>query len=332
MYVVMTPEASTSHLSRVVQAIEDLGGRPHIGARGEEKIIAAPVDAAVLIRAGVEKLPGVSRVEPPRHPFALGSREFHSPRPVKVGGVVIGGPELVTIAGPCAVESYPQLLEAAVAVKRAGATLLRGGAFKPRTSPYSFRGLGEEGLKILARVGAELELPIVTEVVDTRDAPLVAEYAAMLQIGARNMQNFPLLEAAGKAGRPVLLKRGPSATIEELLLAAEYILASGNADVILCERGIRSFDKITRNILDVTAVPVLRGLTHLPVLIDPSHATGRRDLVLPAALAGVAVGAAGLIVEVHARPEEALSDGPQAVPAAEFGAFMERVRRVAAAR
>jgi 3-deoxy-7-phosphoheptulonate synthase len=247
------------------------------------------------------------------------------------GAVTVGGPRVVLVAGPCAVESWDQLIGAARAAKGAGATVLRGGAFKPRTSPYAFQGLGEEGLRLLARVRAETGLAIVTEVTSPAKVPLVAEHADWLQVGARNMQNYELLRACGAARRPVLLKRGPSATLEELLLAAEYVLAGGNPDVVLCERGIRTFERATRNTLDLSAVPALRERTHLPVIVDPSHATGRRSLVGPMALAAVAAGADGVMLEVHPDPDRALSDGEQSLPAAELAGLAARLRAVAAA-
>ena len=241
---------------------------------------------------------------------------------VRVGNVEIGGSEIVVAAGPCSVETEAQVQEAARAVAAAGARLLRGGAFKPRTSPYAFQGLGEEGLRLLAEAGADTGLPVVTEVMTAEDVPLVARYADALQVGARNAQNFALLKALGRAGKPVLLKRGFATTVDELLMSAEYVLAHGNPDVILCERGIRTFETCTRNTLDLNAVVVLKQLTHLPVLVDPSHGTGRRELVAPLSKAALAVGADGLIIEVHPRPEEALSDGPQSLTPDLFGRLM----------
>ncbi|HEX5872002.1 MAG TPA: 3-deoxy-7-phosphoheptulonate synthase, partial [Longimicrobium sp.] len=249
-----------------------------------------------------------------------------APFTITAGGATIGGPSLALVAGPCAVEGRAMLLETARGVRVAGATLLRGGAFKPRTSPYAFQGLGEAGLRMLAEVRAQTGLPIVTEVMDTRQVELVAEYADVLQIGARNMQNFSLLSEVGRVQRPVLLKRGMSATIKEFLMAAEYIMAQGNRDVILCERGIRTYETATRNTLDVAAIPVLKAETHLPVLVDPSHAGGRADLVAPLSFAAIAAGADGLVVEVHPKPAEALSDGDQSLTLDNFNALMQAIR------
>jgi 3-deoxy-7-phosphoheptulonate synthase len=275
---------------------------------------------------------GVERTVPILRPFKLASREFHpQDTVVKVNGVSIGGRQLVVMAGPCAVESREQILETARAVKEAGGLVLRGGAFKPRTSPYSFQGLGEEGLRLLTQARDETGLPIVTEVMDPQMVPLVTTYADILQIGARNMQNYALLHAVGEAQRPVLLKRGMMSTVEELLMAAEYILSHGNERVILCERGIRTFEQYTRNTLDINAVPLLKQLSHLPVLVDPSHGTGKWELVEPVSRAAVAAGADGLIVEVHPHPEEALSDGGQSLKPARFAALMESLRPVAEA-
>jgi len=256
----------------------------------------------------------------------LASKEFRERTVVKVGRVTVGAGKAVVIAGPCSVESREQVMEVAEAVKEAGAHMLRGGAFKPRTSPYSFQGLGEEGLKYLREAGDAFGLPVVTEVLDPRHVSLVAEYADVLQIGARNMQNFPLLREVGKAGKPVLLKRGFGSTVEELLNAAEYILLEGNDQVMLCERGIRTFERATRFTLDIAAVPVLKELTHLPIIVDPSHAAGKRSLVPPLAKAALAAGADGIMVEVHPKPEEALSDGPQSLTPSEFAALMRELR------
>lgn len=281
------------------------------------------------IRNQLSQHPAVERLLPVSTPYQLASKSF-MPRKtrVTVGEVVFGGNDPVVIAGPCSVETEAQIFEAARVARSAGALMLRGGAFKPRTSPYSFQGLGLHGLELLARAGAETGLPIVTEVMEPGLVPAVAEFADVLQIGARNMQNYPLLREAGHSGRPVLLKRGLSATIEEWLLAAEYVLAEGNPNVILCERGIRSFDNQTRNVLDLTCVPLLGELTHLPVVIDPSHATGKRSLVLPMGVAAIAAGADGLIVEMHPRPDEALSDGDQTIDPATLHALVQQSRAV----
>ncbi|MGF3498313.1 MAG: 3-deoxy-7-phosphoheptulonate synthase [Candidatus Methanosuratincola sp.] len=271
-----------------------------------------------------------ARIVDPGKPYQLASRCFvEEGTRVRIGDAEFGGKIVQVCAGPCAVESKVQLLEAARAVKGAGASVLRGGAFKPRTSPYSFQGLGEEGLRLLREVSDEVGIPVVTEATSPEQVPTVAEYADAIQIGARNMQNFELLKAAGRSGRPVLLKRGASATIEEWMLAAEYVLLEGNWSVILCERGIRSFDSSTRNVFDVAGMALAKALTHLPVIADPSHATGRRDLIVPTAMAAVAAGADGLIVEVHPRPDEALSDGPQSLDPGEFRKMVSQVAKVA---
>jgi len=273
-----------------------------------------------------------ARIVDTARPYQLASRSFlEEGTTVRIGDAEFGGKEIQVCAGPCAVESRPQLLEAASAVRGAGASVLRGGAFKPRTSPYSFQGLGEEGLRLLREVSDEVGMPFVTEATTPEQVPLVAEYSDAIQIGARNMQNFELLKAAGRTGMPVLLKRGATATIEEWILAAEYVLLEGNWNVILCERGIRSFDSSTRNVFDVAGMALAKLLTHLPVIADPSHATGRRDLIAPAARAAVAAGADGLIVEVHPRPEEALSDGPQSLDPSGFREMMSEVATVAKA-
>jgi 3-deoxy-7-phosphoheptulonate synthase len=281
-----------------------------------------------------EILPGVAECVRILKPFKLASREFTPQRTVvEVGtgtnAARIGGNKIVIVAGPCAVESWEQLEEIAVAAKRCGAHLLRGGAFKPRTSPYSFQGLGEEGLKLLARAREKTGLPVVTEVMTPEAVPLVEEYADCLQVGARNMQNFNLLQACGKAGKPILLKRGLSATLEELLMAAEYILSSGNPDVILCERGVRTFERATRNTLDLSAVAVLKEWSHLPVIVDPSHGTGHASLVPPMSCAAIACGADGLLIEAHPHPERALSDGPQSLTPAALAETLASVAAVA---
>ncbi|HXM75737.1 MAG TPA: 3-deoxy-7-phosphoheptulonate synthase, partial [Thermoanaerobaculia bacterium] len=283
------------------------------------------------VEAGAfENLPGVAEVIPVSAPYKLVSREAkREDTVVSVAGVPVGGPALAIVAGPCAVESERQALEVGHAVRAAGANLYRGGAFKPRTSPYSFQGLGLEGLKILAKVRAETGLPIVTEVLDTETAELVAEYADCLQVGARNMQNFSLLRKLGRMRKPVLLKRGMSATIEELLLSAEYLLAEGNYDVMLCERGVRTFSDHTRNTLDLSAIPYVQRISHLPILVDPSHGTGKRQKVLPLSRAAIACGADGLLIEVHNHPEAALSDGPQALLPEMFAELVGQVRQLA---
>ena len=280
----------------------------------------------------VEKMNGVERLVSDTKPFKLSSREFkEDDTVVKVGGAEIRGKPLLVIAGPCAVESERQTFEVAEFVKKNGASILRGGAFKPRTSPYSFQGLGEEGLKILAEARAKTGLPVVTEVMEPRYVELVAKYADIVQIGARNMQNFPLLFEVGRCGKPVLLKRGMSATIEDLLLAADYVMSKGNEDVILCERGIRTFETLTRNTLDLSAVPIVKKLSHPPIIIDPSHATGRRDLIVPMAKAGIAAGADGVMVEVHSNPDTALCDGSQSLTLDGFSELMPELRTISRA-
>jgi 3-deoxy-7-phosphoheptulonate synthase len=305
-------------------------------SRGESRVIIGCIgDEDALREVPLRQLPGVESVLPVVKPYKLASREFAADRTVvRIGDAAhttIGGPELAVVAGPCSVEGQAMLRETARRIQAAGARLLRGGAFKPRTSPYAFRGLGEEALRMLAEVRAETGLPIVTEVMDTRLVDVVAEHADVLQVGARNMQNFALLDELGRIRRPVLLKRGLSATIRELLMAAEYIMSHGNRDVILCERGIRTFETATRNTLDVGAIAVLRRETHLPVLVDPSHAAGRADLIAPLAYAAVAAGADGLMVEVHPDPEHARSDGDQSLDPGAFDTLMEGVRRFAEA-
>ncbi len=285
---------------------------------------------AKLPSMALEAMAGVDKVVPILQPFKLAGREFKPDDTViKIGDLRLGGPDIHIIAGPCAVENREQMLETACIVKNAGATMLRGGAFKPRTSPYSFQGLEEKGLEILAEARAKTGLPVVTEVIDVNTVPLVAEYADVLQVGARNMQNFRLLRELGRIRKPVMLKRGPSATIEEWILAAEYIMSGGNYDVIFCERGIRTFEVHTRNTLDLSAVPILKHLTHLPVIVDPSHGTGRWRLVPAMARGGLAVGADGLMIEVHPDPSEALSDGPQSLTPENFSGLMDELAGIA---
>jgi 3-deoxy-7-phosphoheptulonate synthase len=310
-----------------------MGYTPHT-IRGELRTVIGAVgdDRGKERLRALESLEVVETVTPILKPFKLASLEVRSaPTRVTVGGAVIGGKKLVVMAGPCSVESREQVLEVAMKVKAAGASILRGGAFKPRTSPYAFQGLEEEGLKYLAEARRETGLPVITEVMEPDKVGIVAEHADILQIGARNVQNFSLLRKVGESGKPVLLKRGMSTSIQEWLLSAEYILAGGNPNVILCERGIRTFETATRFTLDLNAVPVVKRLTHLPVVVDPSHGTGHWEYVEAMACAGVAAGADGLIIEVHPKPEEALSDGPQSLKPERFAKLMERVRRVAAA-
>jgi 3-deoxy-7-phosphoheptulonate synthase len=314
----MSPDATDGDIAAVVTRVEHAGGEAFVSRGVNRTIVGLVGDLDHFHSLNLRAMSGVSEVVRVSTPFKLVSRDHHPEMTtVWVGGpgarTPIGPDTFTLIAGPCAVESEQQTLEAAQMAKAAGASLLRGGAFKPRTSPYAFQGLGEVGLKILAEVRGETGLPVVTEVIDQRDVELVAGYADMLQVGTRNMQNFPLLQAVGAAGKPVMLKRGMSATIEEWLMAAEYIAQRGNLDIVLCERGIRTFETATRNTLDISAVPVAQRLSHLPVIVDPSHSGGRRDLVLPLSRAAIAVGADGVIVDVHPHPESALCDGPQAL-------------------
>jgi 3-deoxy-7-phosphoheptulonate synthase len=332
MIVILKPDATRAQLDNVVARIEQMGCGVEV-SQGEERTIVGIIgNGRRLEREQIERMEGVERTVPVTRPFKRASREFHPQDTiVKLNGVSIGGQKLLLMAGPCAVESREQLLETAHAVKEAGAQVLRGGAYKPRTSPYSFQGLGEQGLRLLADVRAETGLLIVTEVIDPYLVPMVSAYADVLQIGARNMQNYALLHAVGEAQRPVLLKRGMMSTIEEMLMAAEYILSHGNSRIMLCERGIRTFEKYTRNTMDINAVPLLKQLSHLPVVADPSHATGKWELVEAVSRAAVAAGADGLIIEVHPRPEEAVSDGAQSLKPSRFAALVESVRPVAQA-
>jgi 3-deoxy-7-phosphoheptulonate synthase len=310
----MAPEATEADVQAVVSLVETAGGDAFVSRGVNRTIVGLVGDVQQFGSLNLRGMSGVVDVVRISVPYKLVSRENHPDRSiVRVGGVPIGPGTMTLIAGPCAVETPEQTLQAAQMAQAAGATLLRGGAFKPRTSPYAFQGLGEAGLRILADVRAETGLPIVTEVVDAHDVELVASYADMLQIGTRNAQNFALLQAAGEAGRPVMLKRGMSGTIEEWLMAAEYVAQRGNLDIVLCERGIRTFEKATRNTLDISAVPMAQRLSHLPVIVDPSHSGGHRDLVLPLTRAAIAVGADGVIIDVHPHPETALCDGPQAL-------------------
>ena len=333
MIVKMSPTATQSDIDYVVARISSLGFRAHVSSDLGRALIGVVGSADPNTSAALSGLRGVEAVLPVRNAYRLASREFReTPSTVKVGNVAIGQEEVVVVmAGPCSVENRATLIDAAIRAKEAGAVMLRGGAFKPRTSPYSFQGLAEDGLRILAEARAETGLPVVTEVIAPETVPMVAEYADMLQIGTRNMQNFPLLLAAGRVGRPVLLKRGMMSTIEELLLSAEYILSQGNHQVVLCERGVRGFDTVTRNTLDISAVPVLRELTHLPVVVDPSHAAGRRSLVPALSRAAVAAGSDGLLIEMHPEPEKALSDGEQSVTPTQLARLVDECRRVAQA-
>jgi 3-deoxy-7-phosphoheptulonate synthase len=333
MIVVMKSQATEKQIEDVIRWIESVGYKAH-PSHGVERTIIGAVgdnrDKAILRYA--ESLPGVEKTMPILKPYKLASRESHEGNTVvSVGKIKIGGPEFVVMAGPCSIESEEQLLESAYIAKKGGAQILRGGAYKPRTSPYSFQGMDAEGVKILDQVRVRASMPVVTEVVNPADVDLVESYADMLQIGARNIQNFALLKEVGRSQKPVLLKRGMMTTIEELLMSAEYILSSGNSQVILCERGIRTFETATRNTLDLSAVPVLKGLTHLPVIVDPSHAAGHWRYVIPLSRAAVAVGADGLIVEVHPEPEKAVSDGAQSLKPEKFYQLMDELRAINAA-
>jgi 3-deoxy-7-phosphoheptulonate synthase len=332
MLVVMSNHATQADVDAVVDRVKELGLLAHPIPGAQRVAIGITGNKGALDPAMFSTLPGVADAIRVSQPFKLVSREVKEEDTiVRVGGVEVGGNAVVAIAGPCSVESREQIVSAARAVKAAGARMLRGGAYKPRTSPYEFQGLAEEGLKLLAEAREATGLPIVTEVMDSDTLPLVAEYADLLQVGARNMQNFSLLKKIGASGKPVLLKRGPAASIRDLLMAAEYVVAQGNYDVILCERGIRTFETMTRNTLDLNAVPVLKSLTHLPVMVDPSHGIGLRKHVAAMARAAVAAGADAVIVEVHPCPEKALSDGHQSLTFPEFETLMRQVRVVAGA-
>jgi len=332
MMIVMKAGATEAEIQSVIERIESVGAHAH-PSRGEEvTVIGAIGDLEHVSRLGLEGAPGVSQLVPILKPYKLASHALRhgSPSVLDIGGRKIGGEHFALIAGPCTVESRDQLLTTAHTVKSAGATMLRGGAYKPRTSPYAFQGLGTEGLRLLAEAKAQTGLPIVTELMDSRDLEPVLEVADVIQVGARNMQNYTLLSEIGRSDRPVLIKRGLSSTLEELLMAAEYVLKEGNPNVILCERGIRTFETAYRFTLDLTAVPVLKELSHLPVVVDPSHAPGRRSLVEPLSLAAAAAGADGIIVEVHPQPEEAICDGPQQLRTEGFAEYARKVEAAAA--
>ncbi|BAI81548.1 3-deoxy-7-phosphoheptulonate synthase [Deferribacter thermophilus] len=331
MIIVMRPEATEKEIEFVEKKLIEYGFKTHLSKGVERTIIGAIGDERALRDKPLSSLPGVEKVVPILKPYKLVSKDFKKePTVLNIKGVKIGGKHIAVMAGPCSVESRELLFEVAESVYKAGARILRGGAFKPRTSPYSFQGLGEEGLKYLREVADHFGMLVITELMDPRDLDLVAKYADILQIGARNMSNFRLLKEVGKAKMPVMLKRGMCATIKEFLMAAEYIASEGNYDIILCERGIRSFDTETRNTLDLAAVPVIKNSSHLPIIVDPSHGTGRRDCILPMAQAAIAAGADGLMVEVHPRPSEALSDGDQSILPSDFEVLMKRVRVIAA--
>ncbi|MBM4461984.1 MAG: 3-deoxy-7-phosphoheptulonate synthase [Chloroflexi bacterium] len=333
MIVVMNKKSGEKEIADIVKRIEAAGLQAHL-SEGVERTVIGVVGVSPMfqdLRESLALMPGVEEVVRIGKPYKLSSREFQPEDTViKIGNVSIGGNEVVVMAGPCAVETEDQAISTARAVKAAGASVLRGGAFKPSTSPYSFRGLGEEGLKILASAKEETGLPLVTEVLTPADVQLVVQYADILQVGARNMQNFILLDEVGKTQKPVLLKRGMSATLEEWLLAVEYVLSEGNRQVILCERGIRTFETYTRNTLDISAIPSIQKLSHLPIIADPSHGTGRRELVAPLALAAVAAGANGLLIEVHPTPDTALKDGAQSLDFEQFERLMAQLAPVAA--
>lgn len=332
MIIVLRPDATEKQVDHIVKKLKGLGLQAHISKGTERTIIGAIGDEVVLQTLPLEAIPGVEKVLPVLKPYKLASREFRNENTIiKIGTAEIGGRKVVVMAGPCAVENKTLLIETAKEVKAAGASFIRGGAFKPRTSPYSFQGLGEEGLTYLAEARERTGLPVVTEVMDPRDMDAIVKYADIIQIGARNMQNFRLLKEVGAYHKPVVLKRGISATIKEWLMSAEYIMAGGNHSVILCERGIRTYETATRNTLDLSAVPVLKQLTHLPVIVDPSHAVGKWDLVAPMAKAAVAAGADGLIIEVHPNPEEALSDGEQSLKPKMFKQLMDELKPIAQA-
>jgi len=331
MIIVLKPGATKQEIDHVMEKIEKLGLKPWLSEGVERKIIGVIGEEDVLRVQPLEGIPGVEKVMPILKPYKLASLEYKSePSTVKVAeGIIIGGKKLTVMAGPCSVEDRGMLLDIARSVKKSGANILRGGAFKPRTSPYSFQGLGEEGLKYLAEAREKTGLAIVTELMDARNLDLVMEYADILQIGARNMQNYDLLKAVGRTDKPVLLKRGMSNTIKEFLMSAEYILAGGNPNVILCERGIRTFEDFTRFTLDINAVPAIKSLSHLPLIVDPSHASGKWGLVPALSRAAVAAGADGLMIEVHPNPEDAFSDGSQSLLPDKFGKVMKEIEQIA---
>ena len=330
MIIVLKSNVTEEQIRHVIERIESLGMKAHLSRGTYRTIIGVIGDERKLQGEPITAIPGVADVVPILPPFKLASIEAHpAPSIVNVAGVKIGGGYLAMIAGPCAVEDAERMHTIAAAVRAAGANILRGGAFKPRTSPYAYQGMGEDGLKLLREVGDQHGMPIVTEVMDPRRVELVAEYADMIQIGAQNMQNFTLLSEVGQTRKPVLLKRGMSATVKDLLMSAEYILAQGNSQLVLCERGVKGFDTETRNMYDVAAVPATKALSHLPIIVDPSHATGRPDLIPACALAGVAAGADGVHIEVHNCPEKALSDGPQALLPEQYAAVAKQIAALA---
>ena len=330
MIIVLKSGATEKQLKNIVDRLKKLGLKPMISRGTERTVIGAIGEEDILRVQPLEAFPGVDKVMSVVAPYKLVSREFkHEKTVVSVGKIKIGSKKLVVMAGPCSIEGYDMLLKIAKSVKKAGATMLRGGAFKPRTSPYAFQGLGEEGLKYLQQAGKETGLPVVTELMDIRDIDLVERYSDMIQIGARNMQNFNLLKEIGLSKKPVLLKRGISSTIKEWLMSAEYILANGNFNVVLCERGIRTFEDATRFTMDVSAIPLVKKLSHLPIIADPSHATGKWGLVEPVARAAIACGCDGLMIEVHSKPEEAFSDGEQSLLPKKFTNMMKKLKPIA---
>ena len=332
MMITLKSEASKSQVDAILKKIKELGFSPHVTQGKELRIIGVVGENAIRTKDIFESMGGVEMVAAISKPYKLVSREFKKENSiVRANGVHIGGPEVIVMAGPCSVDTKERLLFTADAVKKAGAQILRGGAFKPRTSPYAFQGHGEKGLKFLADARKQTGLPVITEVMNVNDVKLVEEYADIIQVGARNVQNFDLLKVVGKAKKPVLLKRGLATTIQEWLMSAEYIMMNGNYDVILCERGIRTFETSTRFTLDLNAVPVIRHLSHLPIIVDPSHGVGVREYIPALAKAAIAAGADGLIIEVHPKPEEALSDGPQSLTPDQFSHLMDDLRLVARA-
>jgi 3-deoxy-7-phosphoheptulonate synthase len=330
MIIVLKPQSGPDVIQHVIERIEAMGFTPHLSQGVARTIIGVIGDEDKLQVEPLQAIPGVEQVVPILKPYKLASREFHGGDSVfEIKGVKVGGGHLVMIAGPCAIEGEAILNEIAGKVREAGANILRGGAFKPRTSPYSFQGLGEEGLRLLQAAGERFNMPVVTEVMDPRQVELVERYTDIIQIGARNMQNFDLLKEVGRTRTPVLLKRGMSATVKDLLMSAEYVLAQGNRRVILCERGVRTFEDSTRNTLDLSSVPNVKGLSHLPIVVDPSHATGRPELIPAMARAAVAAGCDGVHIEVHSCPEKALSDGPQALLPGQYARLMDELRQLA---
>jgi 3-deoxy-7-phosphoheptulonate synthase len=330
MIVIMKSQSKMRNVSAVIAKVEDAGYKVHLSEGEERTIIGIIGDGRPIERDQIERMPGVERCVPVLEPFKLASRDFKpAGTTFPIGQHMVGGDEIILMAGPCSVESRSQIIETAHACKEAGAHVLRGGAFKPRTSPYSFQGLGEEGLKYLAEAREQTGLPVITEVMEPALVPLVCEYADILQIGARNMQNYALLHAVGESQHPVMLKRGMSSLMKEWLMCAEYILSHGNSRVMLCERGIRTFERYTRNTFDINAIAVVKQISHLRIIADPSHATGKWEYVAAAARAAVAAGADGLIIEVHPRPEEALSDGVQSLKPRRFGQLVEEMKRIA---